>query len=273
MLAEGAQDLALGGREPGGPEDAEAVGKIAESGLCDELLAGAVEPLGRARGAEDLPQPPPQLGLPVQVGVQGSPGAVGVLAIRPLREHRRAVLLVGPEQLAQVLGRRVPPARPVVVCAVAEVRGQDGAPRLPHAGVDDLEQLPQHPRRRPGVVVRLDPAGCGDGLVDEPGRAGEADVRRDPVAVGGAEHGRQALRQPPLDALGRDGHDLGGERVGQRLGEDLGQRVHQGDGPLGAMEHQHGRSMRTVYPGAATEPVRQHGPRSSSWPALHDPSP
>ena len=99
-----------------------------------------VELLGGAR-AEPLSQAPPEFGLPEQVLGEGLV-PVGVLAVRPGFEHMRAVGGVGAEQAGEVSGAGPAAAAAVVVGAVAEVLGQDGAPGLGRAGVDDLEQRP-----------------------------------------------------------------------------------------------------------------------------------
>jgi hypothetical protein len=60
------------------------------------------------------------------------------------------------------------------------------------------------------------------------------------------------LRDPPLDATGRDGDDLGGEGVGRRLGEQLAEGLDEAVGTVGAMDVQHGGS----FPGDQGGPSR-----------------
>ena len=62
----------------------------------------------------------------------------------------------------------------------------------------------------------------------------------DAIALGRAQVVREPLGQPPLDALGGHGDDLGHERVGEGTGEHLGQGVGEHVSPLRPM-HVHPR--------------------------------
>ena len=149
VLGQGGQHLKPGGREPAGAEDRDAApaGRCS-SGSSRSRGAGVVEQLGRAGRTEPLAQPAPQLGLPGQVVV----AAASRRRARRGRPPRRAASPAGTGRTrrtaGQPAGHREPPA--LVLASGAEVLGERPAPRLGRGrGVDDLEQRPHRPRRRP----------------------------------------------------------------------------------------------------------------------------
>ena len=93
----------------------------------------------------------------------------------------------------------------------------------------------------PRVLLGVDPRRRADGGRDHPPRGREGDACAHAVGAAGrrAEPVRQPLGQPPLDALGRHRHHLGGERVLRRHGEQLAERVGQRVGALGPMYVEH----------------------------------
>ena len=85
VLAERAEQLDLGDRQPGVTEQREPVGQV-EPVTAGPRAGRRSARAGRRAGprAPASQQPPPQLGLPDQVLVEGPPGAVGVA--RPSRQ-------------------------------------------------------------------------------------------------------------------------------------------------------------------------------------------
>ena len=257
---QGPQHRQRTGRQAGEPEQGQAGREIDDGGVGPEGGAGLVEPLRRAGQPDPVPQPPPQLRLPDPLGTQRPAGAVDVVLRRPGPEHAGTVDAVAVVQIgqvagaaepagpaAQVGGRRWPgssPRRP-------EVAGQRVEPRLAERGVDDLEERPHRPGGHPGVGVALHTGGGGHRPPDEGPGIGEVDVGAHPVgpAGGGAEPGRQPLREPPLHPAGWDGHHLGGHRVVERFEYDIAEGGHEGVGPFGSVDVQHGNS------GAASGPA------------------
>ena len=86
----------------------------------------------------------------------------------------------------------------------------------------------------------IDAADGGEHVVDQAAGRGEGDAGADAVAgLAGAEHGRQPLGEPPLDALRGDGDDLLGEGVRQRAGQQIRQAGREQRGPLGPVDVEH----------------------------------
>ncbi len=237
--AERGQHRDLIGAQPGGPEQRQPFGQFEQPRLVAQPRACGVEALGGAGAADPLAQSPPQLGLPAQVGVERGE-SVGVAAGRPVDEHRRALRAVRAEQFGQVRGRAVAAAGAVVVGAVTEMAGEDGAPRLGQAVVDHLQQGPQHPRRVPGIVVDVVAGGGRERLVDQPIRRREIDVGGDTIVAGitRTQHVRQPLRQPAFDALRGDRDHLTLERVRKGRDQHLSERGRERAGALGAVQRQ-----------------------------------
>ncbi len=159
----------------------------------------------------------------------------------PGAQHLRPGLPVLVEHPRQSTRDREP--SPLVLRVGAEVLGQRPAPRLGRGrGVDDLEQWPHRPLRRPPLDRRrvLGRGGL-QRLVDQGARPREADVGADAVTCRRTQHVRQPLRDPALHALGRHRDHLGRERVGGRDGEDLGQPPRQRCPARGPMGDEHGR--------------------------------
>jgi hypothetical protein len=234
VLGERLQHGEVLGGQPGGAEQRQPFRQRDEGGIGPQRGAGRRQPLGRGRGGDALAQPPPQLGLPREVGgaLARSAGAV-----EPSGEQLRPVGGVGGEEVYEMARDRVAPAPP----GVADVGAQRRAPRFPAAGVDHLQQRPHRPFRPPGVVGRIHTGGRGDGLGDHGGRGGEGHARAHPVGPTArrAEPVGQALRQPPLHAPRGHRDDLGRERVGGRLGQQLAEGVGQRVGPFGPVQVPH----------------------------------
>ena len=204
------QDVEVARRQTRQAEEGHARRQVDEGRLGPQPRAGVVQPLGRARLADAFAQPPPQLGLPAVVA-----------PLRPRAEHRRPMDGVAVVEIGDVPHAAQParaPGRVRVGSRSAEVRRQRRQPGLAERRLDHVEQRPDRPRRQPRIGLPVDAGSRGDGPVDEPARERELDVRAHAVGAAGrgAEHGRQPLRQPALDAARRHGDDLGLQRVVQR---------------------------------------------------------
>ena len=219
-------------RQPREAEERDALGEVEERGVCSQPLARRLQALGGARRGQPLAQPPPQLRLPR--------GLLGDLAALPAAHRLRAVQRVAVEQLGEVADGREAARAPVGVVLVAEVAREDVQPRFLQALADDLEQRPHGALRRPRVMLGVDPGRGRDGVAREPARERELDVRADAVGAAGrrAEARRHPLRQPALHPAGRDGDDVGRERVGQRVGQQPPERLGQGVGAFSSVDVQ-----------------------------------
>ena len=97
-LAERSHELDLGGGEPCVPEQGQPRREVE---TCSPAAQGRDRrrvPDVRRRRVHATQQPPPQLGLPRQVGVEGPAGAVGVPALAPVGDERRSLGGVRREQ-------------------------------------------------------------------------------------------------------------------------------------------------------------------------------
>ena len=191
------------------------------------------------RGVDGREQPAPQLRLPGQIRIERVAQPVGVPALAPVAQHLRPTRRVPVEEPGQPQRDRVPPPGPhlrhldVRLTVGTEVAGQVGAPRLAERGVDDLQQGPDEVLGQPRVVL----VAAGEHR-DERAGAEELHSRAHPVlaSTAGAELVREALCQPPLDALLGHDDDLPGEGVRQRAREQLAELVGEEVGPLRAVE-------------------------------------
>ena len=223
-LAERPQQLDLGGRQPRVPEQRQPRRQVEAGSPVAQGRDRRRVPDVRRRRVHATQQPPPQLGLPRQVGVEGPAGAVGVPALAPVGDERRSLGGVRREQ------RRQPDRHAVAAVAaqlgvvtgvtVPEVRGQGRAPGLAEAGVDGGQQGPDQPVGVPGVVGLA----ADEQRHQRPGLE-EPDAGADPVATrlrrragataaGSAtarRHGRERPRPPGRG--GRRGASRGGRRA------------------------------------------------------------
>ena len=239
--------------------------------LRAQARARGLQPLGRTVDPDPRTQPPPQLGLPQRLVGQRPARAVEILAPRPRAHHLRPVQRVAIEQLGDVAHRAQPPRAPRLVAllvAGAEVRGQARQPRLAEAVLDDVEQRPHDVLDEPRVGVRLDARRRRHGIRDEPARRREVDVRADPVqpARADAEPRGQALRQPALHPPRRHGDDLGRERIGERLAQQIAERLDQAVRALSAVNVQHLRRSSVMRQAAALRPPRARAPTAPQQP-------
>ena len=147
-----------------------------------------------------------------------------------------------------LLNRRARRGRIRVGSRSAEVRRQRRQPGLAERRLDHVEQRPDRPRRQPRIRLPVDAGGRGDGPVDEPARKRELDVRAHAVGAArrGAEHGRQPLRQPALDAARRHGDDLGLHRVVQRCADDAAERVDKAVRAFRSVDVKHSADRRKI---------------------------
>ena len=256
----------LGARQPGVTEERDALGQVGGRLLqCDKRFR--VPDMGRV-GVDAVQQRPPQVWLPVEVGVEPVGGVV-----LPVDEQLRPLPRVGREEPGQPARDGVAAAHPQLAflarLEVAEVGGQGLAPVGLAAVVDHVEQRPHERVGMPRVFV----VGAGD-LGDQRARVAERDACADAVlSRPAAEDVRQPLAQPPLDALGRDDDELLGERVGQGIGEKRAEAVGQEIGSLRAVDDAMPSGVRLRLPcrrlrrvaSARRRPARV--PRPSSCPA------
>ena len=137
------------------------------------------------------------------------------------------------------MGDDAQPSRAIASAGI-EVGVQLGQPRLPEVCIDGLQQRPDEALRQPRVPVGVE-ARCGrDDLVDQSARRREDNVGAHAIgALADAQRTRQALGDPAFHAARRHSHDLGRERVGQRLAEYIPQRAGETICAIGAMDVQH----------------------------------
>ena len=216
MTAQTAEQLGLGGRDAGVPEQREPCRQPARVGTGLERREHLRVPLVRRRRGDRGGEMTPQLRLPQEIGRDRAAGAVGVVALLPLREETGPLGGVGREQPGQPARDGVATSAAqlalLTVDTTAEMVVERGAPGLAGVLVEHLEQRPDQHVGRPRVVVSR----AGD-LGDERVRCPELDARAHAVAVASvAEMVGQTLAQPTLDATCRDEHELAGERIGQR---------------------------------------------------------
>ena len=138
---------------------------------------------------------------------------------------------VGGEQPGQPTSDRIAAAVAqlafLAVGEMAEVVGQRRAPGLVEAVVDHRQQRPHHGVGGPRI------AGIDTGQLGQQGaRVAELDACAHPEPVG------QPLTEPALDTLGGHQHQLGGERIGHRLGEHRCQAIGEHIGALGTVQVQ-----------------------------------
>jgi hypothetical protein len=220
------EDVAVAGREACQPEDRDLRRKVHDTGLLLQHLTRPLQPLRRSGLPDPRPQAPPQPPLPLLVR--------RLLRRRPRPHGVRPVQRISVEQLRQMPhGRKAP--RPL-----QRIRASAGPPRcaaksastLAQALVHHLEQRPHRPLGKPRIRLGLHARRGGHGRADEPPRGRELHVRANPVGRPSApEPSRQLLGDPPLHAARRHGHDLVGERIAGRRGEQRPQRL---DEPVGA---------------------------------------
>ncbi len=239
--------------EPGGAEHRDPFRQVADAGVLGERGGAGGHALGRAGRVHLGPEPPPELGLPGAVRAQRAALAVDVAAGGPGLDHGGPDCCVAGEEARQVARGRPSAASAALTVTqavrrqagelglrrVAEVLPQHRRPCLPPSVVQDTEQRPHRPLRAPRVLSPLCP-GRAEGTLDQPGERREVDPRAHavPAVRAGAQLTGEPLRQPPLDARGRDAHHLDGEGIGQRRGEQAAQRSDQTVGTLGAVNVQ-----------------------------------
>ena len=142
---------------------------------------------------------------------------------------------VAVEEPGDVAHRAEPPPGALEVCV------QRAEPGLVAVLVDHLQQRPHRTTGTPRVLVGVDARRGSQRALDDPAWRRERHVGADPVVAIGrrAEVERQPLCDPPLDALGRHGDDLGRERIRGRGGEGLAEGVDEGVGAGGSVEVEH----------------------------------
>ncbi len=177
------------------------------------------------------------MGLPDEVGGERAAGTVGHQSLAPVGDQLRALHGVRREQSGQAARDGVATVAAhrllLAVRPVPEVARQVGAPGLVEGVVDGREQRPDEPVGVPQVV-----AVTVEQQRDQRARVEEPDAGTDTVAAArsDAEPVGEPLGEPALDTLGGHHHDLVGERVVQRCGEQLAEAVGELVGARGAVE-------------------------------------
>ena len=252
--AERGEDVARGGGQPRQPEDRDALGEVDDAGLGAQPRAGVLEALGRPGSADALAKREPQARLPVVLA-----GAVR----GPAPDRVGAVQRVAVEQVGEVTDGGEPPRSPQRIGGAgvaAEMLGEQGQPGFLQALVDDVEQRPDGALGPPRIRLGIDAGRRGHRVAHEAEREREAHVRADAVGAVGrrAQAGREALGDPALDTARRHGHDLGRERVGGRLGEQVAQGLDEAVGAVGTVDVEH-LAVGRVGRGGASSPERSPG--------------
>jgi hypothetical protein len=239
VLGQARQQLDLGDREPGVPEQRESRGQVERLRSITQLGKGVGVANVRRRCVDPVGESPPEFGLPAQVAVDSVPAAVGVVTSAPVRQDARPLHGVRREEPRQSRGDGVPASltklRLSAGVEVAEVPRHRLAPGLVERGVEYGEQRPHHRVGRPGVVI-----GKPENSGDQRARRREPHAGAHPVASArrGAQPMREALREPSFDTLRRHDDKLFGERISKRYGEHVAHRVGEQVGSLGAMQVQ-----------------------------------
>ena len=129
----------------------------------------------------------------------------------------------------------------VVGPRAAEMGGEHRQPGFVEVLVDHRHERPHGPLRKPRVVVGLDARCRGQRTADQTAGERELDVGAHAVLTvgGGSEDRRQPLAQPPLDAPGGYGDELGRERIVERVDDHGRERLYQTVRPLGSVDRQH----------------------------------
>ena len=243
VLPERAEQLDLGDRDPGVPEEREPrrqvdlLGAVAQRGEHLEVTS-----MGRGH-ADPGDEQPPQLGLPEQVGVEGVTGAVGVAAGLPLAEQGRVAARRTTRTGAPAAGPRRSDARAAAHPPRRSGRGRGAGSARGTTPGRRARRPPRAAARpaRPATTGR--PRGCrpaDDQLGDDAGRRPELHARADTVlaTLAVTEPVGEPLAEPALDAARRHQHELLRERVGQRSGEQPGQAVDEVVRARGAVEQE-----------------------------------
>ncbi len=122
-----------------------------------------------------------------------------------------------------------------------QMGGQRLKEGLVEMSVDQLEQGPDRPLRKPRIGAGRNPDGGRGRGVDQGSGKWKGDVGADPVpsTSAGAEAMGEPLGQPALHTAGRYGHDLGRHRIRKGLGQDVAEDLDQSVRPLRAVYVQH----------------------------------
>ena len=181
--------------------------------VASQLLDPLRDLLGRARGADPLANPAPQLVLPLHGQRQRADGvlvasglgaadrgsarrAITTHPALPLAEDLGTCRGVAVEQVGDPPRDREPPRRAVTAVATDDTRYPPG--HVDAAVVEDIENGPGQPFDAPGilVVVETDSGGEEAAGIGHPDVGGDTDVAGDPtgepVTYPGGRHGHHA---------------------------------------------------------------------------------
>ena len=219
LRAERGQHPVLGAVQTGEPEHRQPLGQL-EVDLAPAARVGQRrrQPLRRGGHAELGAQPAPQLGLPGPVGRQPRPAESTSSPARqrssssgrsePYRANRSAARRA-------VSHRRPPRGRSADRRAGGSTAARPRCRRGPRRGWPG-SATPPAPAAT-GSRVGIDVGDRGQRAGHQPADRREVDPGTDPESI------RHLLGQPALHAAGGHRHDLGRERVRQRVGQQVGQ--------------------------------------------------
>ena len=246
-------------RAPGAPaggrrkareaEEREALRQVHDAGSSRRRAHAAFQPFGRARLIDSLPEAPPQLSLPER----RPPAALApVPSVSSPAAHARSISAGGARS-----GRtdRRHGGRLLNLRARRSSSGRSGDPRGGRTGCVARARRDRHRRpraaakrraRAPRILVGFDSRRRGDGVVDEGPWGGKSTFAQTPSANPGVapRPAGHPLRQPALHPAGRNGDDLGRERVLQRLDKERAQRLDEAVGSFCSMYVKHGLGTR-----------------------------
>jgi hypothetical protein len=190
----------------------------------------------RRRCVDSVDETPPEFGLPGQIVIYRGLAAVGVLTLAPVSQDGRSLYGVRGEEPGQPRCDGVPASltqlRLGTGIEMAEVSRDRLAPALVERSVEHSEERPHHRIGGPEVFI-CEPQDRGDQRT----RRREPYSGTYPVASPwrGTQPVRKALGEPALNTLRRHHDELFSERVGQRYGEHVTQRVGEQVCTLGAV--------------------------------------
>ena len=246
MSGESAQHLEMAGRQTSEPKKREPLRQIDESQILLKIRASTPNPLSRVGHTNTCAKPPPELSLPPSSRrnptiLTGSPSAneLGPMNRIPVVEIR------------EMPNRGEPPSTPsslsriIAITALAgtpEMSSKRGKPRLIEAAINNLNQRPNSPLRKPRIPLRIDPRSSRNSVADQPPRRRKLNVGANTVGptITGAKSNGHPLGKPPLHTARRHRNDISGERIGKRIGEQGAKRPDQAVGPFSSVNVKHG---------------------------------
>ena len=222
-LAEGLEQLDLGDRQPGVAEERQP-GRERQPvpAVAQPAQRLGVPHVGRRRG-----HPREQAGARARPASAGRRGGRRRAALAPRRDERRSLHGVRREEVGEPEGDGVATVAAQLAVLVRRGRARGGWRASRTTGRRGCRRWSRAAARPAGRGPTASSRSRPMSRRDEDPRVEEADARAHAVATAraGAEAVGEALGQPALDALGRHHHDLLGERVVERLRQQLAEGV------------------------------------------------